>query len=99
MINQACIIVLGGNATESEKEDVDEIIKEHAIGCWNQFTDVWVVGGHPSGFWGDIIMPIISGGQTGFLVFDLPRSRDRGFWGAMVDADRHMKWLHNNYLD
>jgi hypothetical protein len=96
VITQACVIVLG-DVTDSEREDIDSIIREHAIGCWHELTNVWIAGGHSHSFWLETIEPILSGGGSEFLALALPKS-GRGFSGYMVDVDQKLRWLHQNYI-
>lgn len=84
-------------ATESELNEVHQIIKENANGWWHRHVSFWVVGGLQCSEWRDLIKPFLVSGAS-VLVLELPAdSKDRNWSFSGTTATEKCKWFHDNY--
>ena len=91
-------VLLLGYATDTQREQVQTLVKEHANGWWHHVPDAWIVGGHDHKFWANTVGPILSGTAARLLVLELPHETSQRMFAQRGRASRSsLDWLWKTY--
>ncbi len=77
-------VIIGDRIDNTQRTQIQHLVKDNAESWWHDFLDVWVVeGGATSVFWRDLLRPIVPVAPCGLLVLALPKDGARG-WAARI---------------
>jgi hypothetical protein len=82
--------------SDSQRDEVHQIVKENANGWWHAFGDLWIVGGKSAKEWRDLVGPIFPTAPSGVIVLKIDREHS-GTWASQAKlSDSALAWLKKN---
>ncbi len=88
--------IIANNITGEQREQIQGIVKANTGTWWHAFADLWIVEGHGTAEWRDLIGLAVARKPGGVMVLKIdPSNTPRWAYRANL-SDEARDWLNNN---
>ncbi|GAA4578645.1 hypothetical protein GCM10023176_54970 [Micromonospora coerulea] len=89
-------LVVADQIDNTQRTQIQHVIREHAESWWHEFLDVWIVkGGESLSFWLKELRAIVPVKPSGILILKLPPDGSRAYASR---AGASLTWLKEEYM-
>ena len=67
-------IIVTDLISETQRNQIHELVKSKAVAWWHHFANIWIVTGHSVRFWTENVTPLVKDGPAQMFVFKLQRA-------------------------